>query len=88
MSEEPPLSPEVDRRFHALADAVGQEDWNKLIGAVTDRMLKRLALTGLIQDASPESLQQGRLVIGELLVEYTNVALTLVAQGEAARRND
>lgn len=83
MSEEStPVSPAVEARFKQLAASVPPETWDKLVTAVSDRLLSRLNMSGLITDASPEQLQQARLMIGELLIEYTNVALTCVAEGE------
>jgi hypothetical protein len=87
MSEEStPVGAEVEARFRALANAVSDEDWNKLIGAVSDRLLKRLALIGLVAEPDADKLQQARQMIGELLVEYTNVALTCVAQGQGGEK--
>jgi hypothetical protein len=86
MSEETPVSPAVEARFKELAAAVPEADWNKLIGGVTDRLLSRLALIGLVTEPDAALLQKGRLTIGETLVEFTNVALTAVAQGELEKR--
>ncbi|HEY9720776.1 MAG TPA: hypothetical protein V6D47_02115 [Oscillatoriaceae cyanobacterium] len=85
MDEPTSISPAVEARFRALAGCVGDEDWSKLITAVSDRLLKRLSLLGLIQDASAEQLVAARNEIGNQLVEFTNVALTCVAQGEIER---
>lgn len=82
MEESTPISAAVEARFKALAGCVDEAEWSKLITAVSDRMLKHLSLLGLIQDASPEQLVAARNAIGQQLVEYTNVALTCVAQRE------
>ena len=77
-----PIPPQVEARFKALAAAVPGDRWNQLIAATSDRLLRRLALIELLE-ADPAKLQRARQLIGELLVEYTNVALTCVAAGEA-----
>ena len=82
MSEERPLTPAVEARFQSLATSVDQETWSKLISHTADRLLKRLAIVGVMADVDMAQLQQAREVVGEALVDYTNVALTCVAQGE------
>lgn len=83
MSQEPTLDPAVEARFQALAACVDEDTWTKLISGTTDMVLRRLAGVGLITDADPDLLLQGREHLGRLLVEFTNVVLTCVAQGEA-----
>lgn len=82
MSEETPLTPAVEARFQALAACVDNETWSNLIGHTSDRLLKRLAIIGVMADVDLAQLEQAREVVGEALVDYTNVALTCVAQGE------
>lgn len=82
MSEETPLTPEAEARFKSLAACVPPETWDKLIATTTERMLRQLAFTGALDDATPEQLAQAHQVLGGVLVEYTNVALTCVAQGD------
>ena len=82
MSDETPLTPEAEARFKALAGCVPAETWDKLISATTERMLRQVAFTGALDQATPEQLAQAHQVLGTVLVEFTNVALTCVAQGE------
>lgn len=82
MSDETPLTPEAEARFKALAASVAPETWDKLISATTERMLRQVAFTGALDNATPEQLAQAHQVLGGVLVEFTNVALTCVAQGE------
>ena len=82
MSEERALTPDVEARFQSLAGCVDPETWSKLIGHTADRLLKRLAMVGVMADVDVTQLQQARELVGEALVDYTNVALTCVAQGE------
>ena len=81
MSAPEPLSPAVEARFRALAGCVPDEDWRKLVGATTEAVFKRLAASGVITDAGPEALQRGMQLVGQLLVDHTNVVLTAVAAG-------
>lgn len=85
MSEPTPLDPAVEARFRALACSVDEETWAKLISGTADMVLSRLTAVGLIQEATPEQLLQAREQLGRLLVDFTNVALTCVAQGEAGQ---
>jgi hypothetical protein len=82
MSEDTPLTPAVEARFQALAACVDNDTWSKLIGHTAERLLKRLAIIGVMADVDMAQLEQAREVVGEALVDYTNVALTCVAQGE------
>ena len=82
MSEDTPLTPAVEARFQQMAGCVDPDTWSKLITHTADRMLQRLATIGVMADVEMEALIQARNVVGEALVDYTNVALTCVAQGE------
>lgn len=84
MSEQKPVSPAVDARFQALAGSVDPETWSKLIGHTSERLLKRLAIIGVMADLDMSQLEQANEVVGQALVDYTNVALTCVAEGELA----
>jgi hypothetical protein len=72
----------LDERFKALAGNVSSSDWDKLIGATSERVLRRLSALGVFNDASPEQLGQALEVVGHSLVDYTNVAITSIAEGE------
>jgi hypothetical protein len=88
MSDEttpPPLSPAVEARFKALATSVPDADWEKLVAGSTDAVLRRLSGCGALDGASPEALETGYKLVGQLLVDYTNVVLTLVAGGLEAK---
>lgn len=80
-----PPSAAVDARFRALAACVPDEDWNKLVVATTEAVLRRLAACGAVDGATPESIETGYRLVGELLVDYTNVVLTSVAAGLEAK---
>lgn len=82
MEHEPTVTPEVQARFQALAGSVDQDTWSKLITFTSDRMLRRLALAEVVTEADPAKLQAARQALGEMLVEFTNAALTCVAEGE------
>jgi hypothetical protein len=82
MSDETPLTPEAEARFKSLAACVAPEDWDKLVTATTDRLLRAIGFTGAFDAASADQLAQVRQVIGATVVEYTNVTLTVVAQGD------
>lgn len=82
MTENTPVRPEVDARFKALAGAVDQEAWSQLITFTSDRLLRRLAVAGVFAEVSAEQMLDARNAVGEVLVEYTNAALTCVAEGE------
>lgn len=76
-----PLSPAVEARFRALAAAVPEDDWQKLVSGTTDAVLRRIASAGALDAAAPEALELAYRQIGQLLVDYTNVVLTVVANG-------
>ena len=82
MSQESSVSQAADERFRALAGCVDQDTWAKLIGHTTDHLLKRLAMSGMMADLEMNQLQQARELIGEVLVGFTNVSLTCIAQAE------
>jgi hypothetical protein len=73
----------TDERFKQLAACVSQEDWDKLINFTTERILRRLAGANVISDADPELIRQAHELVGSALVDFANVALTCVAEGEA-----
>lgn len=83
MSSEQPPNPAVEARFKQLASAVSNEDWDKLVSVTAERILRRLAGAGLLDEADPAKLQQALQLVGSALVDYTNVALTCVAEGDA-----
>ncbi|MEB3284117.1 MAG: hypothetical protein VKN33_02370 [Candidatus Sericytochromatia bacterium] len=76
------VPPEVEAHFQRLAGLISQDDWQKLIAGTTDAVLKRLAGCGAMDGATPESLEAAYKTIGQLLVDYTNVILTSVAQAD------
>ncbi len=80
-----PTSAAVEARFRALAASVPDEEWNKLVVATTEAVLRRLAACGAVDGASASSLETGYRLVGELLVDYTNVVLTSVASGLEAK---
>ena len=80
-----PLSTAVEARFRALAAVVPAEDWQKLVSGTSEVALRRLAACGAVEGASQEALEAGFRLIGELLVDYTNVVLTSVATGLEAQ---
>jgi hypothetical protein len=82
MSPDTPVSKAAEDRFQAMASCVDQDTWAKLIGHTTDHLLKRLAMAGFLTDMDMNQLQEARAMIGEVLVSFTNVSLTCVAQGE------
>jgi hypothetical protein len=82
MSTEQTPNPGVEARFKQLAASVSNEDWDKLVSVTAERILRRLAGAGLVDEADPAKLQQALQLIGSALVDYTNVALTCVAEGE------
>jgi hypothetical protein len=82
MSQDTPVSPAAEARFQALAASIDQDTWAKLIGHASDHLLKRLATAGMMADVDMGQLQLARELIGEVLVGYTNVTLTCVAQAE------
>ena len=73
----------TDERFMQLAACVSQEDWDKLINFTAERILRRLAGAGVISDADPELIRLAHAVVGTALVDFVNVALTCLAEGEA-----
>jgi hypothetical protein len=82
MSQDTPVSPAAEARFRALAGSLDQDTWAKLIGHATDHLLKRLASAGMLADVDITQLQAAREMVGEVLVGFTNVSLTCVAQAE------
>lgn len=80
-TERDPVSPAVEARFRALAAAVSDDDWGRLVKGTADVALRKLGACGALDEASPEALAQAHQLLGQLLVDYTNVALTCVAQG-------
>ena len=79
------LPPAVEARFQALAAAVPEADWQKLVAGSTDALLRRLSTCGALDGATPEALEAGYKLIGQLMVDYTNVVLTVVASGLEAK---
>jgi hypothetical protein len=73
----------TDERFKQLAACVSAEDWDKLVNFTAERILRRLAGAGLLDQADPELLRQAHELVGTALVDFANVALTCVAEGEA-----
>lgn len=82
MSEERSLSPAAEARFQALAASVDQATWTKLLNHASDHILRRLAMMGALGEVDVTQLAEVRQAIGEALVDYTNVALTCVAQAD------
>lgn len=82
MSPEPHADPAVEARFKALADVVPAEKWSDLIGQMSELLLRRLAIEGLVVEVEPEKIKEAHTVIGKLLVDYTNLVLTCVAKAE------
>lgn len=80
-----PAPEAVEARFRALAAVVPEEDWNKLVSHATQSVMRRLASCGAVDGASQEALEAGLRLVGELLVDYTNVVLTSVAAGLEAQ---
>ncbi|MEB3196301.1 MAG: hypothetical protein VKP62_03770 [Candidatus Sericytochromatia bacterium] len=81
----PPVPAEVEACFRELADSVAEQDWQRLVAGTTDAVLKRLAACGALDGASPEALAQAYPALGQLLVDHTNVALTLLAAARSTR---
>jgi hypothetical protein len=73
----------TEERFKQLAGYVSSDDWDKLINFTAERILRRLAGAGLFDTAEPEQLKQAHELVGTALVDFVNVALTSVAEGEA-----
>ncbi|MDB5098335.1 MAG: hypothetical protein JWM80_2756 [Cyanobacteria bacterium RYN_339] len=71
-----------DERFKQLAAYVKAEDWDQLVNFTAERILRRLAGAGLFDTAQPEQLKQAHDLVGTALVDFVNVALTCVAEGE------
>ena len=72
----------LEQRFEQLAGCVDAAAWDKLIGATSERMLRRLSATGMLDAATPEQLKAALALLGNALVDYTNVAITSIAQAE------
>jgi hypothetical protein len=72
----------VEARFQRLAALVPQEDWQTLVAGTTDAVFKRLAACGALDAATPETMGVAYNLVGQLLVDYTNVVLTSVAAAE------
>lgn len=84
MTEPIPVDSSVEERFQRLAGLVPQEDWQKLVAGTTDAVLKRLAGCGALDAATPETMGVAYTLVGQLLVDYTNVVLTSVAAAQVA----
>lgn len=84
MTETTPIHPAVEARFQHLAGLVPQDEWQKLVAGTTDAVLKRLAGCGALDAATPETMAAAYSLIGQLLVDYTNVVLTSVAAAEVS----
>lgn len=85
--EQTPIPPEVDARFRALATAVSDQDWGRLVKGTADVAMRKLANCGALDGASPESMEKAYTLLGELMVDFTNVVLTCVAQGQIAQES-
>lgn len=83
-----PPAAAVEARFRALASCVPEEDWNKLVSGTAEAILRRLAACGAVDGATQAALETGYRLVGELLVDYTNVVLTSVAAGLETKGGD
>lgn len=90
MSDEatPPVSLAVEERFRALATSVSDDDWAKLVKGTADVAMRKLGACGAFDNASPAAIEQAYQLVGQLMVDFTNVSLTCVAQGLVAKEGD
>ena len=79
---DPSLDPAIEARYKELAGRLTTEAWDQLVSVTARRMLGRLAMAGVFDEADPAKIQQGFELLGQSLVDFTNVALTSIAQGE------